>query len=57
MNWRTFLGACILVGYMLLANGAPLFAVALGIGLAAAATAWRRRAHLVPAKRQVRPPR
>jgi hypothetical protein len=35
MKWRYFLGACLLVGYLMSAMGAPLAAVAAGLGFAA----------------------
>jgi len=36
MKWRFFIGACLLVGWLMSAMGAPLAAVAAGIGFAAA---------------------
>jgi len=41
MNWRFFVGACILVAGLLVKAGAPLFSIALGIAVAGALT-WRR---------------
>lgn len=35
MKWRYFIGACLLVGYLMSAMGAPLAAVAAGFGFAA----------------------
>jgi hypothetical protein len=35
MKWRFFTGACLLVGWLMSAVGAPLAAVAAGIGFAA----------------------
>jgi hypothetical protein len=41
MNWKFFLGACILAGGLLLKAGAPLFPIAAGMALAALWT-WKR---------------
>jgi hypothetical protein len=41
MNWKFFVGACILVAGLLFKYGAPVFAIALGIGLTALWN-WRR---------------
>jgi hypothetical protein len=35
MNWRFFTGACLLAAWLMSAMGAPLAAVAAGIGFAA----------------------
>jgi hypothetical protein len=42
VNWRFFIGACILSGGLLFKAGAPVPAVAVGIG-AAAFVSWRRQ--------------
>ena len=44
MSWRLFGGAAIIVAGLLLKTGAPLVAVALGIGLAAWVNSVRLRA-------------
>ena len=41
MNWKFFIGACILVAGLLLKAGAPLFAIAAGMVLAALWT-WKQ---------------
>lgn len=43
MSWRLFIAAAILVVGVLVKLGAPLEYVALGIGIAAAATWWRSK--------------
>ena len=43
MNWRFFVGACVLVSYGMLAAGAPVETVALGILLTAVLNFARRR--------------
>ena len=42
MNWRFFVGACILAVGILLKLGAPILPIVLGIGLAAFLT-WSTR--------------
>ena len=43
MNWRLFVGASILAVGLLLKAGAPLFAIVLGVGLAALLSWLTRR--------------
>jgi len=43
MKWKYFCGACFVVGAALLKAGAPLFAVAAGITLAALSNVLRHR--------------
>jgi hypothetical protein len=43
VNWRLFIGASILVVALLLKTGAPLFAIVLGVGLAALLSWLTRR--------------
>jgi len=42
MNWKYFVGSCILVAGLLIKFGAPVFAVALGIA-GAAFFNWKRQ--------------
>jgi hypothetical protein len=42
MNWKYFIGSCILVAGLLIKVGAPVFAVALGIA-GAAFINWKRQ--------------
>ena len=48
MNWKFFVGSCILATGLLLKVGAPLVPVALGIA-AAAYFNWRKHRGVVPA--------
>jgi hypothetical protein len=43
MNWKFFIGACFLVFMALLKYGAPVPALAAGIGLAALLNWWKLR--------------
>jgi hypothetical protein len=45
MNWKFFIGACILATGLLLKAGAPLVPVAVGLGAAGALTWYRVRSH------------
>ncbi|HEY3826351.1 MAG TPA: hypothetical protein VGL82_17420 [Bryobacteraceae bacterium] len=44
MKWKYFGGACLVVGGALLKTGAPVIAIAAGLGLAALANFLRHRA-------------
>jgi len=52
MKWRFFIGACLLVGWLMSAMGAPLAAVAAGIGLAAVWNFQKLRAGARPFKHE-----
>jgi hypothetical protein len=43
MRWTLFAGCALVVGYVMFAMGAPLFTVIVGIGLAGAWNAWKKR--------------
>jgi hypothetical protein len=44
MNWKYFLGACLIVGAALYKAGAPVLSILAGLGLAALVISLRRRA-------------
>ena len=50
MNWKFFVGACILAGALAVKFGAPLLAVAAGVALAGFFT-WTRERTAARAKR------
>ena len=51
MKWSFFLGACVLVSMLLLAYGAPIPAIAAGIGLAALLN-WKKQRKDTPKGRE-----
>ncbi|HLH44492.1 MAG TPA: hypothetical protein VKV74_15985 [Bryobacteraceae bacterium] len=55
MRWRYFIGACLLVGWLVAAMGAPLAAGAAGFALAAAWNFYKLRTAARPFGRQTKP--
>ena len=51
MNWKFFIGACLLASGLLFKAGAPVAAVAMGIALAAFVN-WRKHRSVVPRRHE-----
>jgi len=56
MNWKFFIGSCVLASMLLLAYGAPIPALAAGIGLAAFFN-WKSQRNVPMKVRAKTPPR